>query len=55
MGRSAGHRSEGESAVMLRAGVASVDCLDDRFDILIALDWLNVSRFAEEIPLTATV
>ena len=53
MGRSAGPQIRGgESAVMLRAGVAPVDCLDDRFDILIALDWLNVSRFAEEIPLT---
>ena len=53
MGRSAGPQIRGgESAVMLRTGVGPVDCLDDRFDILIALDWLNVSRFAEEIPLT---
>jgi len=53
MGRSAGPQIRGgESAVMLRTGDRQIDCLDDHFDILIALDWLNVSRFAEEIPLT---
>ena len=54
MGRSAGPQIRGgESAVMLRTGTEPVECLDDRFDILMSLDWLNVSRFAEEIPLTA--
>ena len=54
MGRSAGPQIRGgESAVMLRSGIEPVECLDDRFDILMSLDWLNVSRFAEEIPLTA--
>ncbi|MCB1850857.1 MAG: 2-oxoacid:acceptor oxidoreductase subunit alpha [Gammaproteobacteria bacterium] len=53
MGRSAGPQIRGgESAVMLRTGDHQIDCLDDHFDILIALDWLNVNRFAEEIPLT---
>ncbi len=53
MGRSAGPQIRGgESAVMLRAGPLPVTCLDDSFSILLALDWLNVSRFAEEIPLT---
>ncbi|MCP3867876.1 MAG: 2-oxoacid:acceptor oxidoreductase subunit alpha [Gammaproteobacteria bacterium] len=55
MARSAGPQIRGgESAVMLRLGSEPVDCLDDRFDVLMALDWLNVSRFAEEIPLTAS-
>ena len=53
MGRSAGPQIRGgESAVMLRTGDRPIECLDDYFEILIALDWLNVSRFAEEIPLT---
>jgi 2-oxoglutarate ferredoxin oxidoreductase subunit alpha len=53
MGRSAGPQIRGgESAAMLRTGTRQVDCLDDHFEIMIALDWLNVSRFAEEIPLT---
>src|SRR5581483_3911775 len=28
-----------------------VDCLDDRFDALLAIDWRNVHRFADEIPI----
>ena len=28
--------------------------LDDRFDLLLAIDWQNVNRFADEIPLAAT-
>ncbi len=27
--------------------------LDDRFDVLLAIDWQNVNRFADEIPLAA--
>ncbi len=54
MTRSAGPQIRGgESAIMLRIGQQQVDSLDDRFDILLALDWLNVSRFAEEIPLSS--
>lgn len=42
----------GESAVMLRLGADPVMCQDDEFKILLALDWFNFSRFADEIPLT---
>ena len=53
MTRSAGPQIRGgESAAMVRIGTEPVNCLDDQFEILMALDWLNVSRFAEEIPLT---
>jgi 2-oxoglutarate ferredoxin oxidoreductase subunit alpha len=53
MSRSAGPQIRGgESAAMLRIGTASVNCLDDRYQLLMALDWLNADRFAEEIPLT---
>jgi len=41
----------GESLAMIRFGPAPVDCLDDRFDVLASLDWLNAERFADEIPL----
>ncbi len=53
MSRSAGPQIRGgESAAMLRVGPAPVHCLDDRYDILLSLDWLNADRFLEEIPLT---
>ena len=41
----------GESAAMLRLGPAPLDCMDDRFDLLVGLDWLNIARFIDEIPL----
>jgi 2-oxoglutarate ferredoxin oxidoreductase subunit alpha len=37
---------------MLRFGNTPVACMDDHFDLLVGLDWLNVSRFIDEIPLT---
>ncbi len=50
--RSAGPQIRGgESAAMLRFGARPLDCMDDQFDLLVALDWLNVSRFLDEIPL----
>jgi 2-oxoglutarate ferredoxin oxidoreductase subunit alpha len=53
MSRSSGPQIRGgESAVMLRIGQSPVDALDDDFDILLALDWLNVDRFSDEIPVT---
>ena len=53
MNRSSGPQIRGgESAVMLRLGVDPVKCQDDNFNLLLALDWLNFSRFADEIPLT---
>jgi len=41
----------GEAAAMLRLSTRPVYCLGDRFDVLIAIDWLNAERFAAEIPL----
>ncbi len=52
MTRSAGPQIRGgESAAMLRLGPVPLDCMDDRFDLLAGLDWLNVDRFVDEIPL----
>ena len=54
MTRSSGPQIRGgESAVMLRVGAQPVRCQDDRFQLLLALDWFNFSRFADEIPLTS--
>jgi 2-oxoglutarate ferredoxin oxidoreductase subunit alpha len=44
----------GEAAALVRLSHAPVDTLDDRFDVLLALDWQNVARFADEIPLAAS-
>lgn len=41
----------GEAAALVRLGARPVHSLDDHFDLLLALDWLNVGRFADEIPL----
>lgn len=41
----------GEAAALCRIATRPVDCLDDRFDVLIAVDWENLHRFADEIPL----
>jgi 2-oxoglutarate ferredoxin oxidoreductase subunit alpha len=41
----------GEAAALLRFAAHPIDCLDDRFDLLVALDWHNAHRFADEIPL----
>jgi len=43
----------GEAAAMLRIATQAVDGPDDRFDALIAIDWLNITRFSAEIPLDA--
>lgn len=43
----------GEAAALLRIASHPVESLDDRFDLLLAVDWQNVHRFAEEIPLHA--
>jgi 2-oxoglutarate ferredoxin oxidoreductase subunit alpha len=53
MTRSAGPQIRGgESAAMIRFGPDPVECMGNHFDLLVALDWLNVERFADEIPLT---
>lgn len=44
----------GEAAALMRFSKAPVECLDDRFDVLIGIDWQNIHRFADEIPLDAT-
>ena len=44
----------GEAAALVRLGEAPTHGLDDRFDLLLAIDWQNVHRFADEIPLAAT-
>ena len=44
----------GEAAALLRFSRAPVECLDDRFDALIGIDWQNIHRFADEIPLDAS-
>ena len=43
----------GEAAALLRLAAAPVATLDDRFELLLAIDWQNLERFADEIPLAA--
>ncbi len=50
--RSAGPQIRGgESAAMVRFASRPVECMDDRFDVLLGLDWNNVERFVDELPL----
>ena len=52
MSRTAGPQIRGgESAVMMRFSNRPVHCGDDRFDVLLAMDWHKLERFADEIPL----
>jgi 2-oxoglutarate/2-oxoacid ferredoxin oxidoreductase subunit alpha len=44
----------GEAAALLRFARRPLDALDDNFELLLAMDWQNVNRFADEIPLVAT-
>jgi 2-oxoglutarate/2-oxoacid ferredoxin oxidoreductase subunit alpha len=44
----------GEAAALLRLAERPVQTLGDTFELLLALDWQNVSRFADEIPLEAS-
>jgi 2-oxoglutarate ferredoxin oxidoreductase subunit alpha len=41
----------GEAAALIRLAQYPVECGADHFDLLIAVDWLNASRFEAEIPL----
>ncbi len=43
----------GEAAALMRLAQQPIDSLDDSFDLLLAIDWHNVNRFADEIPLRA--
>ncbi|NQU55707.1 MAG: 2-oxoacid:acceptor oxidoreductase subunit alpha [Rhodospirillales bacterium] len=42
----------GEAAAMIRLEKQPVAAPGDSFDILIAIDWHNIERFASELPLT---
>lgn len=44
----------GEAAALVEIGVAPAEAQPDLFDVLIALDWDNVGKFAPEIPLNET-
>ena len=39
----------GESAALVRLGSAPVDCLDDRFDLLLGIDWKHTERILGEL------
>ncbi len=53
MTRSAGPQIRGgESAAMIRFSPEPVECMGDEYDLLVGLDWLNIERFADEIPLS---
>ena len=41
----------GEAAALLRLSTEPVQCGDDAFQLLLAFDWGNIERFADEIPL----
>jgi 2-oxoglutarate ferredoxin oxidoreductase subunit alpha len=41
----------GEAAALLRIGTRPIATLDDRFDVLLAIDWQNLNRFGDEIPM----
>lgn len=41
----------GESAALLRLGTKPVESLGDTCSLLLAVDWGNIDRFADEIPL----
>jgi 2-oxoglutarate ferredoxin oxidoreductase subunit alpha len=43
----------GEAGALVRLANYPLNSLDDQFDLLLAIDWQNVNRFADEIPLGA--
>ncbi len=52
MTRSSGPQIRGgEAAAMIRVARVPVECMDGSFQLLAAVDWENVQRFAAEIPL----
>ena len=55
MTRSSGPQIRGgEAAAMLRIACEPIECMEDQFHVLAAVDWENVQRFNAEIPLGAT-
>jgi 2-oxoglutarate ferredoxin oxidoreductase subunit alpha len=52
MSRSSGPQIRGgEAAALLRLAARPVGAYPDRFDALLAVDWQNAHRFADEIPI----
>ncbi|CAA7614562.1 627aa long 2-oxoacid--ferredoxin oxidoreductasealpha subunit [Candidatus Terasakiella magnetica] len=52
-GRSSGPQIRGgEAAALLRLAAKPITSVDDTFDIMLAVDWLGVQRFAAELPLS---
>ncbi len=52
MTRSSGPQIRGgEAAAYIRLSSEPIDCPDDYFDVLFCFDWMNVDRFAAELPL----
>jgi 2-oxoglutarate ferredoxin oxidoreductase subunit alpha len=43
----------GESAALIRLGPTPVNCLDDRFDMLLAIDWKHAERLLGDVRLDA--
>jgi 2-oxoglutarate ferredoxin oxidoreductase subunit alpha len=39
----------GEAAALVRLATHSIECMPERFDVLIGIDWLNAQRFGAEI------
>jgi len=55
MTRSSGPQIRGgEAAALLRIATQPVDSHDDRLDIMVAVDWENVQRFARKSRSAAT-
>lgn len=42
----------GEAAALVRLSTETAAGVDDSYDLLVAIDWKNVERFAAELPLT---
>lgn len=42
----------GEAAALLRLTTEPAAGIDDNYDLLVAIDWKNIERFAAELPLT---
>ena len=54
MTRSSGPQIRGgEAAAMIRLSTTPISSHTDRYDLLLAIDWQNVGRFAAEMPLDA--
>ncbi len=54
MTRSSGPQIRGgEAAAFIRLSATPIACPDDTFDVLFCFDWMNVERFAAELPLRA--